>query len=393
MTLLKLNSSQDGKVFDENGLSQTLSAGHGNVPKIVAQRERGDNNKQQLEQRNNGITNSLTGVQKDNLLVIGNIYESKGQNGNVYDPDAYLARGEHNRDENGKAVLTSMHDRRIRRLTEIECERLQGFPDVKKSCIFAIWKNNYQEHLKTNAPVVGVQCRKLQRSVGNAEKKDGKETVLSVEQNLNTSYQQTNKPVHVTVLLNCVEQTVEIHSQEKSFLDVSFVELKNLFHQHIKIEDFALLIVHINLILEKIINCGKVVLHQNEPNLIHQKNGEIVLNLFGKGIMQLAKDADIDMTILGKPTKPIISYLLNLPNTEQTLQILSCYALNAIVGYIPKEIQKEDLLIEWTVNSGWTEYGDYDGVVRKMAKTQRYKMLGNAVTVRVVEEIGKRLLK
>jgi len=34
-----------------------------------------------------------------------------------------------NRDENGQAVLTSMHDRRIRRLTEIECERLQGFPD------------------------------------------------------------------------------------------------------------------------------------------------------------------------------------------------------------------------------------------------------------------------
>ena len=29
----------------------------------------------------------------------------------------------------GKAVLTSMHERRIRRLTPIECERLQGFPD------------------------------------------------------------------------------------------------------------------------------------------------------------------------------------------------------------------------------------------------------------------------
>ena len=48
---------------------------------------------------------------------------------NTVTPDAYLAKGERNRDENGKAVLTSMHDRRIRRLTEIECERLQGFPD------------------------------------------------------------------------------------------------------------------------------------------------------------------------------------------------------------------------------------------------------------------------
>jgi DNA (cytosine-5)-methyltransferase 1 len=48
---------------------------------------------------------------------------------NCLTPDAYLATGERKRDENGKAVLTSMHERRIRRLTEIECERLQGFPD------------------------------------------------------------------------------------------------------------------------------------------------------------------------------------------------------------------------------------------------------------------------
>jgi len=41
----------------------------------------------------------------------------------------------------------------------------------------------------------------------------------------------------------------------------------------------------------------------------------------------------------------------------------------------------------------WTEYGDYDGIVKKVADTQRYKTLGNAVTVRVVEEIAKRLLK
>ena len=195
---------------------------------IVAQRGRGEKNTQQLEQRPDKNTNSLTGVQKDNLIVVGNVYGGEAQAGKIYDPsanspcvsgqrinsqgfiqvcdyrgdegfriredglsptlqararedkwgmpmviqsnpclesggkqpyqqnriyedngiapaimkdkadllianavtpDAYLARGERNRDENGKAVLTSMHDRRIRRLTEIECERLQGFPD------------------------------------------------------------------------------------------------------------------------------------------------------------------------------------------------------------------------------------------------------------------------
>ena len=39
----------------------------------------------------------------------------------------------------------------------------------------------------------------------------------------------------------------------------------------------------------------------------------------------------------------------------------------------------------------FTEYGNYDGVIKKIPKTQRYKMLGNAVTVKVVEIIAKRL--
>ena len=48
---------------------------------------------------------------------------------NCVTPDAYLTRGERDRDENGKSILTSMCKRRIRRLTPTECERLQGFPD------------------------------------------------------------------------------------------------------------------------------------------------------------------------------------------------------------------------------------------------------------------------
>lgn len=41
----------------------------------------------------------------------------------------------------------------------------------------------------------------------------------------------------------------------------------------------------------------------------------------------------------------------------------------------------------------WTQYGDYDGEVKSVSRTQRYKCLGNAVTVDVVAEVGRRLLK
>ena len=41
----------------------------------------------------------------------------------------------------------------------------------------------------------------------------------------------------------------------------------------------------------------------------------------------------------------------------------------------------------------WTRYGNYDGIVKEIAKTHRYKMCGNAVTSDVVELIGERLIQ
>ena len=39
----------------------------------------------------------------------------------------------------------------------------------------------------------------------------------------------------------------------------------------------------------------------------------------------------------------------------------------------------------------WTQYSDYNGTIKPIAKTQRYKLIGNAVTVDIVELIAKRL--
>ena len=39
----------------------------------------------------------------------------------------------------------------------------------------------------------------------------------------------------------------------------------------------------------------------------------------------------------------------------------------------------------------WTQYGDYNGAIKPIAKTQRYKLIGNAVTVDIVTMIAKRL--
>jgi DNA (cytosine-5)-methyltransferase 1 len=118
--------SDEGLRVREDGLSPTLQArareDKWGMPMVIQSNPCLESGGKQPYQQNRvyedyGIAPAIMKEKADLLIA------------NTVTPDAYLARGERNRDENGKAVLTSMHDRRIRRLTEIECERLQGFHD------------------------------------------------------------------------------------------------------------------------------------------------------------------------------------------------------------------------------------------------------------------------
>lgn len=87
-------------------------------------------NVQQLEPRSDGLTNTITSVEKDNLVMQLNPSRESGgkqpyQQNRIYSPQghspalpAQLSTGFH-----------QILDRRIRRLTPVECERLQGLPD------------------------------------------------------------------------------------------------------------------------------------------------------------------------------------------------------------------------------------------------------------------------
>lgn len=106
------------RVYDPEGISPTLSTmqGGNRQPKVmtVASRGRGENNEQHLEPRKDGVTNTITSVQKDNYVAI------KTANKTGYE---------------SKTLPTSdsqgvMDDYRIRKLTPLECWRLMGFDDA-----------------------------------------------------------------------------------------------------------------------------------------------------------------------------------------------------------------------------------------------------------------------
>ena len=94
--------------------------------------QRGRENGQQLEPRNDGKTNCLTSVQKDNLILVGNLSGGKWDktyeaNRRVYSENGKMQTLQTM--QGGNQHPKTMQHNRIRRLTPIECERLQTVPD------------------------------------------------------------------------------------------------------------------------------------------------------------------------------------------------------------------------------------------------------------------------
>lgn len=116
---------------------QYIVASRGRNPENPKSREIGLNTEQMLEPRKDGKTNCLTSVQKDNLVMqLNPSTESNGcqpyQQNRVYDANgispalmAQMSSGTH-------AIQT---ESKIRRLTPIECERLQTVPDNYTSIV------------------------------------------------------------------------------------------------------------------------------------------------------------------------------------------------------------------------------------------------------------------
>jgi DNA (cytosine-5)-methyltransferase 3A len=113
-----------------------IVASRGRNPENPKSREVGLNTEQMLEPRYDGKTNCLTTVHKDNLVLtqIGYINGKDSQANRIYDGNAksVCLKGE----SGGGGAKTGMYkiEKRIRRLTPIEAERLQtvkeGYTDI-----------------------------------------------------------------------------------------------------------------------------------------------------------------------------------------------------------------------------------------------------------------------
>lgn len=109
-----------------------MGAIRGRNPENPLSREVGLPTEQRLELNMNGTSNTLTTVQKDNVVVYGNLKGGKWdktheQSGRVYDPEGIGATIHTMGGGNQEPKI--YQDYNIRRLTPRECFRLMDFPD------------------------------------------------------------------------------------------------------------------------------------------------------------------------------------------------------------------------------------------------------------------------
>jgi len=226
--------------------------------------------------------------------------------------------------------------------------------------------------------------RKLGKFVLNVERRD-----LYLNDLL---AQKTDRHVQRNVHINFGEQQVEIYNQKKLVVAMKTVESKKWFHPLLKIEDFILLLVRMSLIQEKEIIISKGGLQAKEKDLIHQKNVRRFEKLYEKKTRQYDNDLERDLITLNLLLKYTTPFHLTTKNAGVILKTWYSFVTRVITRFIPEKIKMENLSnLSLSIDYGWTKFGNYDGTIKEIPKTQRYKMLGNAVTVKVVEEIIKRL--
>jgi len=117
----------NNRIYSDEGLSPTLNTAQGGNRQPFIAAERGRYNEdgsisQRLESRKDNISNTLTGVEKDNRVVCKNPFIQSN-------PHGFNKGGKRKIPNVRESAIQNEFVNGIRKLTPIECERLQGFLD------------------------------------------------------------------------------------------------------------------------------------------------------------------------------------------------------------------------------------------------------------------------
>lgn len=297
--------------------------------------------------------------------------------------------------QNPAFVLQS--DMQVRRLTPRECERLQGFPEIKKICKINVFQHSnsnvcLSDQQSTNA-LAAQQFHKSPNNASPAEENEFPSSVNAAEQSLNANHIKSNAPVLVSAQIDLERQHLQLHSQGRSLLSVSIADAKEWCRLPIRADDFVQLSVALLACLEKMAPTGRAALHLNTSGSFPLLSGNWFASQSGREIEELASDAEKFMGAVKKCTTFITSEAgRNFQNYDSNLQTLLCCVSTVICSFIPSEIQSaSSYALSIEVSHGYTLTPWRKKPASECPDGPRYKALGNSMAVPVMCWIGQRI--
>lgn len=274
----------------------------------------------------------------------------------------------------------------VRRLTPVECARLQGFPEYQRIVDINVC---YLDQAKSCAPAE-TKNRKSPKNAKSAFNGESIQPAQFVESKSVTPRPSQEKLVDVSVLINCGQLEVRIHNRKKSSSSASNAVTKSLSRLPMPVEDFARLVARMTTISVPITHDGREGIQTSICDSTRPLSGRKRVELSGGEIEKLANDAKKLVEMAKDISMSTMSYLEQSGRpTQQTLQTWFYFVAAAIVSCIPNEtrgaissfrIQSDSTYLSQVIHNG-----------KPLADGPMYKGLGNSWPVNSVRWIGRRI--
>jgi site-specific DNA-cytosine methylase len=383
----KTGKGGTGHLSRNDGKTYCLDTGNTNALEIkcVAMRGRGENNEQQLEERKDNKTNCLTSVQKDNLIMSGDYRSDEGIRWRADNKTPTLMARARN-DIYGPPIINTS---RIRRLTPIECERLQGMID------------NYTEFcLDSYLLYICKETNAIKLCQQNVKFKDANQVSL-----INQQVSATN------ITCDSLEQEQLIRKlltlvQNVNIMDA--IKIKKLS------KDIALLTIKDGLDMEHL-NCQKNYLNETKNvNIVIEKlerkeeeQGGCVISIIKTGLdmetlyTQILKGVKLKQEgIMVKLMVKSDTGLLWRIQSEETLNLEKLFIILTLIKqiivskiYTYSKVKTNIKCATYNLKESGQNYLKMELLDLKMesislnSDSQRYKMIGNGWTIHVISHI------
>lgn len=289
-------------------------------------------------------------------------------------------------------------DMAVRRLTPVECERLQGFPEQEKSIDLTIYNGaivSCTDHPR-NYVNAATKCRKLQNSAQRVEESSFPLSVKSVVKGFCVGQASPKEHAVVNVEINYVAGTLLIHKYPSELMfSAKIAESSKENRKATPTGDFAQLSAEAISCVEQILRDGKAVSQKGTCSFTKAKSGKPQKEKRESDSREGARDATSEKCLASEViTLTTSQNTSTIRTSDLNLKILLSCVCHAIDGFTPNLIPKtSSCTIRLTVTDGFTKIPYRNKPADQCPDGPRYKALGNSMAVPVMHWIGNRIQK